>query len=713
VQDTFRIAGAYDIEPSLNRVTGPNGITRLEPKVMQVLVCLAARAGQMVPKDRLLHAAWPDTAVGDDVLTRAISELRRLFDDDSKQPRIIETIPKSGYRLIAPVREPQPAEPKADAAVAVGRPGNRVVIATLFSLITIAVTAGWFLRSRGEVKTPAPRPPRLVQLTMLRGLETSPTFSPDGTQVAFSWNGENEDNFDIYVKFVGSSELRRLTTDPAPDVSPAWSPDGRQIAFVRASAKEGDATIRLVSPLGGADRKLSDFRVNASGPDSTPIAWSPDGRWVAASRDVAAAGAGVSVIPVSGGAPRALTHARAPAWHSGVAFSPEGRRFAYASCAGLQTDLPACDVHVIDLGTDSVPVSASRQLTNQGMSIHGLAWTRDGSSIIYDTAGRGPYYLWRVMADGTREPERIEVAGFGSHRPATVLSRDRLAFDRRLPTLGVYRVLPGQSPQPVLVSSAFDFEPDFSPDGQRLAFSSRRSGDAVEIWLASADGSGPQQLTHGPGPRQGAPAWSPDGRRIAFESLRADGHFDVWVMDSDGSALHQLTTDPGDENAPTWSRDGQQIYFSSDRAGGRDIWRVPAGGGRLTRVTHGGSGVVARETLDGSAIVYQSAMGDSPLMLLPLTGGPARQLAACVKIQGYIAAKSLAAGAAGIYYGQCGSGPESSIHLVDPATGRDREVGRVSDPFFLSALAISPDGRTILVHRGMETADLVLIENFR
>jgi DNA-binding winged helix-turn-helix (wHTH) protein len=84
-------------------VTGPNGVTRLEPKVMLVLACLAAHAGRMVPKDRLLHAAWPDTAVGDDVLTCAISELRRLFEDDPKQPRVIETIPKSGYRLIAGV----------------------------------------------------------------------------------------------------------------------------------------------------------------------------------------------------------------------------------------------------------------------------------------------------------------------------------------------------------------------------------------------------------------------------------------------------------------------------------------------------------------------------------------------------------------------------------------------------------------------------------
>jgi DNA-binding winged helix-turn-helix (wHTH) protein len=116
VQDTFRIGDAYQIEPSLNRVTGPNGIIRLEPKVMLVLVCLAARAGQMVPKERLLHAAWADTAVGDDVLTRAISELRRLFDDDAKQPRVIETIPKAGYRLIAPVERPATGRVRAQCS---------------------------------------------------------------------------------------------------------------------------------------------------------------------------------------------------------------------------------------------------------------------------------------------------------------------------------------------------------------------------------------------------------------------------------------------------------------------------------------------------------------------------------------------------------------------------------------------------------------------
>jgi Tol biopolymer transport system component len=560
----------------------------------------------------------------------------------------------------------------------------------------------------------APSPPaRLVQLTAFRGLEISPTFSPDGTQVAFSWNGEHEDNFDIYLKIIGLSEVRRLTVDAAPDVNPVWSPDGRQIAFVRQDPDaEGVGTIHVVSPLGGADRRLSDLRVPITWPpDSCSIAWSPDGRWLAASgeasRDSASRNPGMHLIPASGGVSRALPQAKRQAWDVAPAFSPDGRRLAYASCdPGMRVVAPACDVYVVDVGADYVPIAPPRRLSTQGFAIQALAWSRDAASIIYDTSGRGPFHLWRVMADGTHAPERLEVAGFGSRKPATVPSRDRLVFERKLPSLGVYRLWPGHTPQPVLVSSVFDFDPQFSPDGRRLAFASRRSGEAVEIWSASANGSSPYQLTHGPGQNQRAPAWSPDGRRIAFSALRESGHWDIWLMDSDGGSPRQLTVDPGDEQKPTWSRDGRWIYYASDRGGRLDIWRMASSGGPSERVTSGGSGIGAHESRDGKVIVYQTAEGDSPLMALPVAGGPARELVRCVKAQ------SFAVAASGVYYAPCDTGPES-VHVLDPATGRDRVLASVTEPFHAADLAVSPDGTTVLVHRYTENADLMMVENFR
>ena len=102
VSGDFRV-GPWIVRPSLNTVSQNGTNTRLEPKVMEVLVCLASQAGEPVSKEVILKTVWPETFVSDDVLIRSISELRRVFDDDAKDPRFIQTIPKRGYRLVAPV----------------------------------------------------------------------------------------------------------------------------------------------------------------------------------------------------------------------------------------------------------------------------------------------------------------------------------------------------------------------------------------------------------------------------------------------------------------------------------------------------------------------------------------------------------------------------------------------------------------------------------
>ena len=89
----------------------------------------------------------------------------------------------------------------------------------------------WFALSTG--KGPPQAALTAVPLTSYPGEEKQPTFSPDDNQVAFSWNGEKQDNFDIYVKLIGSGTQMRLTTAPEADYYPSWSPDGSSIAFLR------------------------------------------------------------------------------------------------------------------------------------------------------------------------------------------------------------------------------------------------------------------------------------------------------------------------------------------------------------------------------------------------------------------------------------------------------------------------------------------------
>src|SRR5207244_10909189 len=102
VEGDFTV-GTWLVRPKLNSVSRNGKTAHLEPKVIQVLVYLAEHPDEVIPKERLIQAVWADTFVTDDVLTRAISELRRAFEDDPKDPRFIQTIPKGGYRLIAPV----------------------------------------------------------------------------------------------------------------------------------------------------------------------------------------------------------------------------------------------------------------------------------------------------------------------------------------------------------------------------------------------------------------------------------------------------------------------------------------------------------------------------------------------------------------------------------------------------------------------------------
>ena len=585
---------------------------------------------------------------------------------------------------------------------AASRPRNRrglLIAALAGTLILIAGVAAWMLRPHRDTETTLLR---IVPLTVLPGREQWPTFSPDGTQMAFEWDGENSDNADIYIKLVSSPEVLRLTSDPAGDRAPSWSPDGRQIAYIRHGPGSVGGRIHLVSPLGGSGLKLNDFLVLA------PLAWSLDGRYLAAQQAVSPQG--IYLIPVHGGEPRPILASNPPGPASAPAFSPDGHRLAYASCAPKY----ACHVYVVELDAALAPTSSPRRLSRQVSFIPSIAWTRDGRAVVYSSQSVPLLtYLWRVEVDGKHPPERIEVAGVGATMPATVRSSDRLAFARILADTDVYLFQAGRPSQPVVASTFLDLETRVSPDGRRLAGTSMRSGDTTQIWLAAADGSGAQQLTYGPGSSQGSPWWSPDGRSIAFDSVGDDMHSHIWTIDADGGNPRQRTTDLGDQMVPSWSHDGRWIYFSADHGTGLDIWRVAATGGRSQQVTRGGSGLFACESADGKALLYQPKNSDSPLLTMPLAGGPPRQLVACVKNTAF------AMGRQGVYYVACDSSPDPALHLIDPETGRDRLLGRLEKfekrPDFLSlGLGLSPDGMSVLYLRHMnDTADLMLIENFR
>ena len=140
LEQGFALEALY-VEPRSGRVTGPGGQEKLDPKVMDVLMLMAARAGQVVLREELLTRLWPKVVVTDDALTRCIYVLRRQFrlaGGDDRYRTLIETVPKRGYRLNAEVR-PAAAPQAARAAVAAGR--HRSLWIAIGSAAALAVIA--------------------------------------------------------------------------------------------------------------------------------------------------------------------------------------------------------------------------------------------------------------------------------------------------------------------------------------------------------------------------------------------------------------------------------------------------------------------------------------------------------------------------------------------------------------------------------------------
>jgi Tol biopolymer transport system component/DNA-binding winged helix-turn-helix (wHTH) protein len=709
--------GAFELDLRVGELRKAGARVSLQGQPLKVLECLVERPGELVTREELRQRLWQDDTFVDfeHGVNAAVKRLRETLGDSAETPRFIETLPRRGYRFIAPVERDQVPVVEADLATT-GRGAadqrlqanepparrkhwfDRVIGATVLGILVTAVFGGWVL-SRSPKRPELPM--KEIPMTSLKGFEIGPSFSGDGTRVAFAWDGEAQDNYDIYVQLVGSAEPQRFTKEPAFEVSPAWSPDDMQIAYLRRDPQRGELNVWVMSALGGPGRKVSDLSV------SFGISWSPDGRYINAAR--LSPQNGIFRIPVQDGEPVVSLRPTAGERVERPSFSPDGRFLAYASCQ----EPSRCFVQIVEVDAAFAAHGPRRRLTRHAaFRIDGITWSRDGQFLVYAAYLGTGTLLWRVAVDGQRPEQRIEIAGLNATNPKIIASGD-LVFSRVTEDIDVYRVEPGLPAVPVAKSSAFDGNPHFSPDGLRFAFCSARSGDALEIWTAASDGSEAHQLTHSPGSWKCSPAWSPDGRQIAFDSLTEDGDWHIWTIDAGGGVPRPITNEPGSQNVPTWSRDGHWIYFSWDQGTGRDIWRTHVKNGSKEQITHGGSGWVGRESGGAESIFYQRQIGDAVLAAQPLTGGEPRTIIRCVTESVYAVA------AQGIYYVPCQddvrAGPDPQLLVRNPDTLQDHRYGTLEK--FKNrggGLAVSPDGQTILYTRlGSGGADLILIQNFR
>jgi Tol biopolymer transport system component/DNA-binding winged helix-turn-helix (wHTH) protein len=711
--------GQFQLDLLTGELRGQNGASvRIQQQPLQVLRLLLEADGRVISRDELRTALWPQETFVDfeHSVNTAVKKLRKALEDSVQNPKFIETVPKVGYRFLAPVewvtetsnnhatRTDAPT-PITDETASPAEGATRLWISRIvlaIALMAAATVALLLLYPSPLLKSKAPEPSISLAVTSL-GEKYSPSLSPDGKQLAFAWNGGAGSHFSIYVKLIGNEEPLRLTRQESIDFNPVWSADGHYIAFCRIN--KGDTGIYIVPSLGGAERKIRDTYWEERDFDQVfwyfgRLSWSPDGKLLAFS-DRASSNEPTSIylLSLDSLSTRRLTSPGLPGDYN-PEFSPDGQTLAFNR--GSQG--------VTSIYTVPVAGGEQRRLITGSQFGWGLAWTSDGRDIVFGRAGwlARSGWLWKISAHGG-EPQRLQ---FGQEGTEPSIRGSRLVYARQVSNLNIWRKqldskhssLPANR---FLSSTAIESGPQYSPDGSSVVFESTRSG-SYEIWMCRSDGTNLVQLTH-LNNVTGTPRLSPDGRQIVFDS-RAPGNADIFVMDSQGGPPRQLTNETSADVIPSWSRDGQWIYFASARNGPWEVWKMPSKGGPAVQVTrHGGYG--AFESPDAKFLYYTKYPADPGIWRMPTSGGEETLVVAGVEPEfwGYWALVEK-----GIYYIDTSAKP--AIAFLNFANGQVTRLLEFETRPAREAtgLAASPDGRTILYTQlDALTRDIVVVDNFR
>jgi serine/threonine protein kinase len=573
---------------------------------------------------------------------------------------------------------------------------------TLVGAVCAIAVAFSYYRIRPQLDPPAITP---VPFTDYPGFQNCPTFSPDGSQIAFTWSG------DLYVKTINSEKLLRLTEHPSFWVCGAWSPDGSQIAFIRISAARAtganstdDTGIYLVPSLGGPERKLRSTQGGWGG-----VTWSADGKWLAYPDHPAPAGVirptdpnRIFVLSLDSLENRQIPHADECLAEMLPEFSHSGDRLAYVCL--LKTNDNEFGIYTVSVSRGS-PKLLSR-FTGGWDFPGGMAWTADDKRLIVARPHTGnDLELNEVaLADGT-----LRKLSFGrdSSSPAISVKGDRLAYSHFNGHVSIWRkdLRHTETAGVKLMSSTYEQAgPQYSPDGKHIVFSSNRGG-ADEIWISDADGTNLVRMSDSKSAKAGSPRWSPDSLKVAFDS-RESGHPEVYIVDILERLPRKLITNVSDPTTPSWSHDGKWLYFEATSE--QRIFRCPAGGGDAIALSTD-SGSYPFESYDGETVFFVSPPDSVDLHMVSI-----RQPGTSLAVKGMppLNGRSQYTVVPGGIYFVPTSAPKS-IQYFDFASRQIRKVSEL-DKETVNGLSVSPDGRWILYTQGEESnANIMLVDHFR
>jgi Tol biopolymer transport system component/DNA-binding winged helix-turn-helix (wHTH) protein len=622
--------GRFSLDLAEHRLSRDGQHVPLTPRVFAVLRVLVEHSGHLVEKELLLREVWNDAFVEEANLNRAVSVLRKALGESPAQ-RYVETVPKRGYRFIAPVVTLSKDAYSAPLVPAASRPPSStrfpaVALAISLALVMVSGAAAYLAWNGrhapiGKIGAPVHR-----QITFA-GKERVPAVSPDGKWIAYV-SGDSPQRH-VIVRNVDGGEP--VTVFSAPEASALrWSPDGADLVFwARGNGLDG---LYIASAAGGA-RKIG-------APGAFVTCWSPDGATIAVALFMRAT---VWSIRSDGTDQTKLLSANGEIF--GARWAPGGQAFYYFNRADQTVSVFKAPVP--RNGAAAEPVTVISGLEADGA----FGLSADATRLVY---ARAPYYsnLWLVeAADGTTRPARTLQLTHGTSvvdRPRVSPNGQSIAFSMGYEWRTNVYTMPaeGGSPRQLTFFNALSLAAAWDPDGRALAFASTEGG-VPRLWIVNADGTTPRPLAAADINPNYILSWAP-GKRLLYQTANyrnfyvfdpltgqtevllkgnsvgivssADASPDgkqlvltwtgrpqggLWLVNEDGEGarlLHELTNQSAfNPFAIGWSPDGTEVIAYDGR-----------------RAVSRGSSVIFGETITAAKILKLSASGGRPTTIVEL-----------------------------------------------------------------------------------------------
>ena len=519
----------------------------------------------LVTRDDLTDNVWQRDFVSNATITNQIFELRKLLNDNSKQPTFLKTIPQLGYEFIASVRPFYPKEheistlnsppSQKNTHTAIQSPFEKRYLFLAISLFIAFITFHLNSATKQDISTLTSF--NLVPVTHEKGQEWSPALSPDGNYLAYTHRKSTQDFWQIHFKDIKNNTSFQLTSLPVDHFSPIWSPDGNTLYFTKGaddfcSMWRADISLGFNSVI---YQKISSCGDISS---MSPIAIDKQNEWLYFSKVINKTQFVITRYNLINGIEEPLSiPGKIGFGDYSLALSPDNQWLAFLR----RTSTVENQLVLLNLHTKEIDV-----LFNFYQVLFRLSWQRDSQHIwfINEKNQSSSFNIFTKEIDKTYQFQHKALAPYDSHDGNYIVDggfflSEVISFDFSQPS--------GDKNYTVDISSSFsDYAPAPNSDLSTIAFTSRRSG-IQQIWIKEAEKL--KQLTHFDLPNVvSEKRISPSSEQILFLKNQK-----LHIVDIDSQQITALYPDLL-AKSPIWSCDGNSIYVVFEENDSQNLYRL-------------------------------------------------------------------------------------------------------------------------------------------